>query len=134
MFFRFGSAVCVVVLISLIGLAIEKRSLALRRQLSRQHYQMDILRDKHARLRLQSQELATIERLFEHVEQPDSGLAFPEKPRERASAVDSDSRPRAPLLFWRQPLDDPRRKASAGDARTNSPPLPGTVSRSQALP
>lgn len=126
MFFRFGSAVCVVVLISLIGIAIEKRSLQLRRELSRQHYQMDILRDQHARLRLQSQELATIERLFEHVEQPESGLALPEKPREPASAEQSASRPKVPLLFWRQPLDDPRLNEHPSDPRhTNvTPPSP----------
>lgn len=124
MFFRFGSAVCVVVLISLIGIAIEKRSLELRRELSRQHYQMDILRDQHARLRLQSHELATIERLFEHVEQPESGLTLPEKPRESASAERSASRPKAPLLFWRQPLDDPRLNEPSSEPRTtnsNSP-------------
>ena len=108
MFFRFGSAVCVVVLISLIGITLEKRSLDLRRKLSRQHYQMDILQDQHARLRLRSQELATIERLFEHVEQPESGLTLPEKPREPAAAERSASRPKVPLLFWRQSLDDPR--------------------------
>ncbi len=124
MFFRFGSAVCVVVLISLIGIGIEKRSLELRRELSRQHYQMDILRDQHARLRLQSQELATIERLFETVEQPESGLALPEEPREASSNSESASRPRVPLLFWRQPLDDPRlnnsiRPQSALRARTS---------------
>jgi hypothetical protein len=108
MFFRFGSAVCVVVLISLVGIAIEKRSLDLRRDLSRQHYQMDVLRDQHARLRLKSQELAGIERLFETVEQAGSGLTLPQKPPEAASTSKSAERRPVPLLFWRQPLDDPR--------------------------
>lgn len=108
MFFRFGSAVCVVVLISLVGIAIEKRSLQLRRELSRQHYQMDVLRDQHSRLRLKSQELAGIERLFETVERTGSGLALPEKPPEVSSEAKSAERPSVPLLFWRQPLDDPR--------------------------
>jgi hypothetical protein len=108
MFFRFGSAVCVVVLISLVGIAIEKRSLDLRRNLSRQHYQMDVLRDQHARLRLKSQELAGIERLFETVERTGSGLELPEKPPKAASPSKSAERPSVPLLFWRQPLGDPR--------------------------
>jgi len=128
MFFRFGSAVCVVVLISLIGIAIEKRSLELRRELSRQHYQMDILRDQHARLRLQSQELATIERLFEHIEQPESGLTLPEKPRESASAERPASRPKVPLLFWRQPLDDPRLNEPPSEPRSTNFTPPSSTS------
>jgi hypothetical protein len=108
MFFRFGSAVCIVVLISLVGIAIEKRSLDLRRDLSRQHYQMDMLRDQHARLRLKTQELAGIERLFETVEQTGSGLTLPQKPPKSPSASKSAERPSVPLLFWRQPLNDPR--------------------------
>ncbi|MDA0589787.1 MAG: hypothetical protein O2820_17535 [Planctomycetota bacterium] len=108
MFFRFGSAICVVVLISLVGIAIEKRSLELRRKISRQHYQMDVLRDQHSRLRLKSQELAGIERLFETVERAGSGLALPEKLPKAAKASSSAERPAVPLLFWRRPLDDPR--------------------------
>lgn len=119
MFFRFGSAVCVVVLISLTGIAIEKRSLELRRELSRQHYQMDILRDQHARLRLQSQELATIERLFQTVERTESGLTLPEKPRVDPHGSDSANRPRVPLLFWRQPLLDSHFPDDS--AKTDSP-------------
>ena len=107
MFFRFASAVCLVVLISLIGIAIEKRSLELRRELSRQCYQMDTLRDQHALLRFQSQQLAAIERLYETVEQGESDLTLPEKPAQiPRSARSNAGRGRAPLLLWRQPLSD----------------------------
>ena len=126
MFFRFGSAVCLVVLVSLIGIAIEKRSLELRRELSRQHYQMDVLRDRHARLRLKSQELARIERLFDHVEQNDSELTLPDKPTEiprSANARDSytERYRRLPPLFWRQPFGDLHAKDRDDDHGVTSP-------------
>ena len=107
MFFRFTSAVCLVVLISLVGIAIEKRSLELRRELSRQFYQMEALRDQQARLRFQSQKLAAIERLYETVEQSESTLTLPEKTTENPHAAGMHPRRRrVPLLLWRQPLDD----------------------------
>ena len=126
MFFRFGSAVCLVVLVSLIGIAIEKRSLQLRRELCRQHYQMDVLRDRHARLRLKSQELARVERLFDHVEQKDSQLTLPEKPAEIPRSTNAqdpyaDRYRRLPPLFWRQSFDDPRTKNRDKNDRKNSP-------------
>jgi len=107
MFFRFASAVCLVVLISLVGIAIEKRSLELRRELSRQCYQMDALRDQQARLRFRSQQLAAIERLYETVEQGNSDLTLPEKPAQIPRAARSQAgHRRVPLLLWRQPVDD----------------------------
>ena len=106
MFFRFGSAVLLVVVMSLLGIAIEKENLDLRREISRQHYRMDVLQEEHARLRLRSQELAGIERLSEMVDQPEaSRLTTPQTPR-----VETEKkRRRLPQLFWRQPLSDPRR-------------------------
>lgn len=108
MFFRFGSAVLLVVVMSLLGIAIEKENLDLRREISRQHYRMDVLQEEHARLRLRSQELAGIERLSEMVDRPESSaLTTPQTPR---AAQDQDKpRRRLPQLFWRQPLTDPRR-------------------------
>lgn len=107
MFFRFGSALCLVVVIALIGIAIEKHNLDLRREISRQHFQMDILKEEHNRLRLRSQRLAAVDRLFETVEHDDSQLAPPAgTPR-----LGEHEAPRAPLLFWQLPVKDPRHSA-----------------------
>jgi hypothetical protein len=137
MFFRFGSALILVVVTSLLGILVEKQNLQLRRELSRQHYRMDVLQEEHARLRLRSQQLAAVERLFATVEAEESGLV-PSQPGSTArqsaagkSAVgqsEGNSSPaagtidagshernsldmktrRAPLLFWRKPVGDPR--------------------------
>jgi hypothetical protein len=95
MFFRFGSAIVLVVLISLAGVAIEKRNLELRREVSRQHYRMDVLFDTHAKLRLRSQELGAPVRMIDALEEGRLELRPPEKPTEAAA-------PRMPLLHWRR--------------------------------
>ena len=140
MFFRFGSALLLVVVISLLGIFIEKQNLTMRRELSRQHYRMDVLQDRHARLRLRSQQLAAIERLFETVEDENSGLV-PAEPAAKTryqpesvwpdvtdvhiesplrnsrtggneSGASQTVKRRVPLLFWQQPLRDPRLERS----------------------
>ena len=137
MFFRFGSALILVVVTSLLGIFVEKQNLTLRREISRQHYRMDVLQEEYARLRLRSQQLAAIERLFATVEDEGSGLV-PAEPGSLANShhrelVDttsesvltngsaSSSEPdvadkdksdlttrRVPLLFWQKPVADPR--------------------------
>jgi len=105
MYFRFGSAVFLVVVMSLIGIAVEKRNLDLRREISRQHYRMDVLQEEHARLRLHSQHLAAIERLSETVDASGSdGLTTPDTPR----PAGTQQRRRLPTLFGQRPLTDPR--------------------------
>lgn len=139
MFFRFGSALILVVVTSLLGIFVEKQNLTLRREISRQHYRMDVLQEEYARLRFRSQQLAAIERLFATVEDEGSGLV-PAEPGSLANShhrepVDttsesvltngsaSSSEPdvadkdksdlttrRVPLLFWQKPVADPRMK------------------------
>ena len=122
MFFRFGSAVCLVVVISLLGIAIEKRNLELRRAISRQHYRMDVLLDEHARLRLRAQELAAVEGLFDIVEGPSVDLkrppgrpvpSQPEPGRESGSEPASERARRPPVLFFQRPPIDLRLEAPA---------------------
>jgi len=108
MFFRFGAAVCLVVLISLVGIAIEKQNLERRREISRQHYRMDVLKDEHARLRLRSQKLAAMERLVETIEKKGSDLKSPEKPAPSPPQHEGEQPRRPPLLFWERPVRDPR--------------------------
>ena len=58
MYFRFGCALFLVVAISLAGAALEKRNLELRRAVTAQTYQQEMLRNAFARKRLQVQQLA----------------------------------------------------------------------------
>ena len=58
MYFRFGCALFLVVVISLAGTALEKRNLELRRAMTAQKYQQDLLRNAFVRKRLQVQQLA----------------------------------------------------------------------------
>jgi hypothetical protein len=68
MYFRFGAAVVLAVLVAVAGIAIEKRCLTLRRALTREHYRYEVLRDLYARQRLQTQQLGAPARLFEALE------------------------------------------------------------------
>ena len=95
MFFRFGSALILVVVTLLLGILVEKQNLSLRREISRQHYRMDVLQEEHARLRLRSQQLAAIERLFATIEDKDSGLV-PAKPGSSALVTFRPKQPAEP--------------------------------------
>jgi len=93
MFFRFLSAVALVVLISVAGVALEKESLETRRKISKQHYRMEVLRESFAKMRLRVQELGAPEKLIEAVEKGKLPLRQPEKPI-------ADKSQRMPLLHW----------------------------------
>jgi hypothetical protein len=72
MFFRFGSALFLVVLLSLAGTALEKRNLELRRVVSRQQYRLEILLEQHAAHRVLAQQLGAPNRLVDKIdEEPD---------------------------------------------------------------
>jgi hypothetical protein len=77
MFFRFGTALVLVVLISLAGTALEKRNLELKRVVSRQSYRLEILQEQHAAKRVLAQQLGAPSRL---VDQLDADAASSEKP------------------------------------------------------
>lgn len=80
MFFRFSSALSLVVLIALIGTSLEKQNLELKRAISQQQYRLDALLDSHVRLRLEAQRLGTPERLLGPLERGELPLKRPEKP------------------------------------------------------
>lgn len=94
MFFRFGSAVALVVLISVIGTALEKENLALRRRLSHQHYRTEVLLEENSRLRLEAQQIGAPARLIDSLERGDMHVRQPEQP------VRTEPR-KMPLLNWR---------------------------------
>ena len=78
MYFRFGCALFLVVAISLAGAALEKRSMELRRAVTAQKYQQQILRDAFARKRLQVQQLAAPTQTIKILADETIGLHQPE--------------------------------------------------------
>lgn len=57
MFFRFAAALFLVVLVSMTSVFIEKRTLELRREISLQYYQTDVMIELQVQLRLEAQKL-----------------------------------------------------------------------------
>lgn len=82
MFFRFCSALSLVVLVAAAGIAIEKRLLDMKRQQTLQVYRLEQLEEKYARLKLRTQELGAPSRLLESLQQAESERAA----RRRATA------------------------------------------------
>jgi hypothetical protein len=76
MFFRFGVALLLIVLISLAGTVLEKRNLELKRMVSRQSYRLEVLQEQHAAKRVLAQQLGAPGRL---VDQVDSEAASSER-------------------------------------------------------
>jgi len=95
MYFRFASALALVILISFGGVAIEKQCLDLRRAVSRQHYRQEALRDLYARTRLRTQQLGAPVRLFDALEDGRIQLARPDDGADLGT-------PRLPLLAWQR--------------------------------
>lgn len=77
MYFRFACALLLVVVISLAGAQIEKRNLELRRSITRQDFQRDVLREEYAQKRLQAQQLGTPERIMRMLEEGSIALREP---------------------------------------------------------
>ncbi|QDU80855.1 hypothetical protein Pla110_25910 [Polystyrenella longa] len=94
MFFRFGAAIGLIVIVCLIGIAIEKRNLDLRRELSQQHARSEEFREAHARLRLKTQQLGSTSRLMQDIPKPEPEIAGTEHIHlEHGASI--------PLLRWR---------------------------------
>ncbi len=68
MYFRFGFAVILIVVVSIAGIALEKRSLELRRDVSHQQYQLDVMRDELSESQFHAQQLGAPTRMLDHVE------------------------------------------------------------------
>src|SRR5947207_1300526 len=85
MFFRFGSALVLVVLLSLAGTALEKRNLELRRVVSRQQYRLEILLEKHAAHRVLAQQLGAPSRLVDKIDEEPVAQEKPLPPAKAAS-------------------------------------------------
>ena len=68
MFFRFGTALVMVVIVSLLSIALEKRILSVNRTISLQHYRFEQLREQRNRLRVRSEQLGAPSRLIDAIE------------------------------------------------------------------
>jgi len=76
MFFRFGAAVALIVAVSLLGIALEKRTLALKRSISLQTYRAAQLEERRVQLRLRCEQLGAPGRLLESLEPPAASPAI----------------------------------------------------------
>ena len=119
MFFRFAAGLLIVVLVSMAGVRLEKHTLQMRRDVSVQYYQTDLLLELLVRLRLETQRLTAPAQLAATMDEaaipktprtPDA----PHKPRMRTairpdSNEDKAKRPtgddRLPLLRFQHPFN-----------------------------
>lgn len=115
MFFRFAAALCLVVLISMVGIGLEKQTLEIKRAVSRQYFQKDLLLELHAKHRLRIQQLTAPSLLTAGAEPSISASEHrpsiyadnsEHQPPEAQSG--SEVRPRLPLLRWEHPVTGDR--------------------------
>ena len=83
MFFRFVASLILVVLVSMVGIGLEKQTLQMKRAVSRQYFQKDLLLEMHARLRLSIQQLTAPSQLAAVDEARQSSLSPQIKKPER---------------------------------------------------
>lgn len=91
MYFRFGLALCLVVAISILGIAIEKENLRLRQQITRQHFRMGVMEEKLAVARAEMQQAGAPPRLLQSLEEGRIGLSTTETPGRLASTPPEES-------------------------------------------
>lgn len=104
MYFRFGATLVLVVIVSLVGVALEKQSLSYRRAISQQRFRMDVLVEQYARMRLHAQQLGAPARTIKSLE--DQGGEV-KKPSRAAQAG-----PTSAISIPRTTLSLPHLKAS----------------------
>jgi len=98
------------VLVSMVGIVLEKQTLEMKRAVSRQYFQVDLLLEMHAKLRLSIQELTAPSQLAE-IQAKDRRLSrhvqkFPRA--QQPAAISDEARadiepPQLPLLRWEHP-------------------------------
>jgi hypothetical protein len=110
-FFRFAAGLMLVVMISMVGIRLEKQTLEMRRAVSVQYFQTDLLLEVLVRLRLESQTLtaqAQQSLIAENV-RTTSRAAGNEKasqrPRQNRTSTADSEMPSLQLLRLQQPFD-----------------------------
>ncbi|MBL8814597.1 MAG: hypothetical protein JNL58_01110 [Planctomyces sp.] len=111
MFFRFSAALILIVMVSMTSVMIEKRTLELRRQISRQYYHTDLLIELQVRLRLETQtltapsQLADLPRTHQNIDQGNQRARSTSGPeRTERGKSEEVSGPRLPLLRFQEPF------------------------------
>lgn len=104
MFFRFAAGLLLVVLVSMAGVRLEKQTLEMRRSVSVQYYQTDLLLEFLVRLRLDTQRLTAPAQLAVTIEDAS-------KSKELNSATLQKRRPKSRVA------EQPRRSPRTSDAR-----------------
>ncbi|MCA9059409.1 MAG: hypothetical protein KDA85_12955 [Planctomycetaceae bacterium] len=97
MYFRFIAALLLVVVISMAGVVLEKHTVDMRRAVSRQYYQTDLLLDLQVKLRLETQRLTAPSQL-EQLTTPGVGVAQQRSPEVDGSESPERTESRSPLL------------------------------------
>jgi hypothetical protein len=77
MYFRFGAAIVLVVVVSVVGVALEKQCLSYRRAISQQRFRMDVLIEQYAQKRLQAQRLGAPARAIKSLQEQGSSVKKP---------------------------------------------------------
>ena len=114
MFFRFAAGLLLVVLVSTAGVRLEKQTLEMRRAVSVQYYQTDLLLELLVRLRLETQRLTAPAQLQATVENASSAgkpsdhnkdrVAEKVSTRRKRTTVADESRTERPPKDKRLPL------------------------------
>jgi len=111
-YFRFAAGLMLVVLVSMAGVWLEKQTLEMRRTVSVQYYQTDVLLDLLVRLRLETQQLTAPAQLAAmEAAQRNATTRQPQaqrrSTREKQRSVDSEKSrgEQLPLLRFQQPFN-----------------------------
>ena len=112
MYFRFAAALMLVVLVSMAGVWLEKQTLELRRTVSLQYYQTDVLLDILVRLRLETQQLTAPAQmaamdLSQRRATPEQAQSNRPHARRNERTADSENAQaeRLPLLRFQEPFN-----------------------------
>jgi hypothetical protein len=83
-FFRFAAGLLLVVLVSMVGVRLEKQTLEMRRAVSVQYYQTDLLLELLVRLRLDTQRLTAPAQLAATIEDASNAKSRRSSPSQNA--------------------------------------------------
>lgn len=127
MFFRFAAGLLLVVLVSMVGVRLEKQTLEMRRAVSVQYYQTDVLLELLVRLRLETQKLTAPAQLALMKEAEKQRIANePKTPRntsKRTASKDS-GRTRTKKTDQREPVAAKTSEASKPNGTSKPPKSP----------
>ena len=113
MYFRFVAGLLLVALVSMAEVRLEKQTLELRRAVSLQYYQTDLLLELLVKLRLETQQLTAPAQLAATIENAENAKSSSATKKDRTRHYKSESSdesarradPRLPLLRFQHPFN-----------------------------